>query len=99
MYLWISRKKMIDTITRTNIVKLFGQTVFTDKKLSRLLDFGDLSGFETTLLQVFQYFYNKVAEYFITEASTSVAFCHALKKEAIRLGLKKFSKRRTKIWR
>jgi hypothetical protein len=88
---------MVDTITRTNIVKLFEQTVFTDKKLSGLLHFGDLSGFETTLLQVFQDFYNKVAEYFITEASTSVAFCHTLKREATRLGLKKLSKRRTKI--
>jgi hypothetical protein len=80
---------MVDTITRTNIVKLFEQTVFTDKKLSGLLHFGDLSGFETTLSQVFQDFYNKVAEYFITEASTSVAFCHRLKQEATRLGLKK----------
>jgi hypothetical protein len=38
---WISRKKMINTTTRTNIVKIFEQTVFTDKKLLRLLHLGD----------------------------------------------------------
>lgn len=88
---------MVDTITRTNLVKLFEQTVFTDKKLFNQLLLGNFSEFESTLLAVFQDFYNKITEYFITEASSSVAFCHALKKEAIRLGLSKLSKRRTKI--
>jgi hypothetical protein len=62
---------MADTITRTNIVKMFEQTVFTDKKLSGLLHLGDFSHFETALLKVFQDFYNEVVEYFIQEVNTS----------------------------
>jgi hypothetical protein len=88
---------MVDTITGTNIVKMFEQTVFTDKKLLGLLHLGDFSQFETTLLVFFQDFYNEVVEYFMQEVSRSVAFCQELKKLAATLGLKKLSKRVTKI--
>ena len=88
---------MVNTITGTNIVKMFEQTIFNDKKLIQNLCKGDLAGFETILLGVFQDFYNEIADYFLREISVSVAFCRELKKFAATLGLKKLTKRVTKI--
>lgn len=88
---------MVDTITRTNIVKMFEQTIFTDKKISQLLHSGNFSGFETTLLAFFQDFYNEIVEYFVGQLSNSVSFDRELKQLATTFGMKKLSKRMTKI--
>lgn len=88
---------MVNSITGTNIVKMFEQTIFSDKKLIQELHKGDFAGFGTTLSSFFQDFYNEIADYFIREISSSVVFCRELKKFATTLGLKKLTKRVTKI--
>lgn len=88
---------MVNTITGANIAKLFEQTIFADKKLVNFLFSGDFSDFENALLGIFQDFYNKIVEYFIEIVSANIAFRQSLKKLARTFGLKKLSKRKTKI--
>jgi hypothetical protein len=82
-------KKMLNTITRANIVKKFEHSIFTEDKLLKFLELGDLSGFETTLLEVFHEFYNNIVEFYLNEISNNVSFCHRLKTIARSHGLKK----------
>ncbi len=58
---------------------MFEQTIFNDVKLIQNLCKGDFAGFETTLLGIFQDFYNEITSYFLRETSVSVAFCRELK--------------------
>jgi hypothetical protein len=90
-------KKMLNTITRANIVKKFEHRIFTEDKLLKFLQLGDLSDFETTLLEVFHEFYNNIVEFYLNEISSNVSFCHRLKTIARSHGLKKLSKRLTKL--
>lgn len=90
-------KNMTHTITSTKIVETFEQNILSNKNLIKFLQTGDFLGFETVLLELFQEFYFKVADFFVNEMSKSVAFCCHLKSIAQAQGLQKLSKRRTKI--
>ena len=58
-------KKMLNTITRANIIKKFEHIIFTDDKLFKFFQLGDLSGFETTQLEVFHEFYNNIVKFYV----------------------------------
>jgi hypothetical protein len=70
----LQEKKILNTITRANIVKKFEHIIFTDDKLLKFFQLSSLLDFETTLSEVFHDFYNNIVKFYVNFVIVKIIF-------------------------